>query len=174
MKSFKQLTAIVLSLLLSVCLFSCDNYGKKVKSGHVEVYYKDGISKEAAEKTAKWLEQVDKSENNNTTEIKSIQLLQNGDQVDFRMVANKDKVAKLEDDVFFIMGNALSAQLFNNKAVNVILTDNQFKTFKSFPYKKMDIPASFGLKIAKGNVEVYYPDDMDVNDYTKPGYSFRI
>ena len=167
MQSIKQVFGILLTLLLSVALLSCDSYGKKVKSGHVEVYYKEGISKESAEKTAQWLEQVDKTENNNTTETKSIQLLKNGEQIDFRMVANKDRVAKLEADVFYIMGNAISEELFNNKPVNVILTDNKFVTFKTFPYKKMEIPASFGEKITNGNVEVYYADGMDIANTKK-------
>ncbi len=161
MKTIKRLSFIFLALVLSATLFSCDNYGKKVKSGHVEVYYKEGVSKETAEKTAKWLEEIDKKENNNTTETKSIQLLKNGDQLDFRMVTNKDRVAKLEDDIFYTMGNAISEEIFENKPVNVILTDDHFKTIKTFPYKKMELAPSFGEKITKGNIEVYYAEGMD-------------
>ena len=39
-----------LLLLLAPFLFACSNYGSKATSDNIEVYYKEGITKEQAEK----------------------------------------------------------------------------------------------------------------------------
>lgn len=57
---------LILSILAAVCLTACSNYGKKVKDHHIEVYYKEGISKEDAEKTAKLLYESDIAAGNST------------------------------------------------------------------------------------------------------------
>jgi len=42
---------ILLSLLVSILFFACSNHGDKVSKDFMEVYYKEGISKEQAEKS---------------------------------------------------------------------------------------------------------------------------
>jgi hypothetical protein len=129
---------IVLPLLLVIGLAACTNYGKKATKGHVEIYYKDGISQEQAQKAADFLYGIDVSVNNNTTVKKSIQLIKEGDTVNFRMVIDKKKLSGVNDENFYALGNVISDSLFGGKPVNVDLTDNTFKTIRTMHYKKMN------------------------------------
>jgi hypothetical protein len=147
---------IILSALFAMLLVSCTNYGKKVKKGHIEVYYKDGTTKEEAEKTADLLYRSDVEMNNNTTETKSVQIVKQKDTVCFRMVVQKDKLELVSNEVFQSMGNVISDSIFNGKPVNIDLTDNKFKTIKTIHFKKIDSQEqAFGKKFTSGNVEVY-------------------
>ncbi|MGB3005566.1 MAG: hypothetical protein WBC06_03590 [Chitinophagaceae bacterium] len=147
---------IILSALFAMLFVSCTNYGKKVKSGHVDVYYKEGISKEDAEKTADLLYRSDVAVNNNTTDTKSIQIIKRDDTVCFRMVVQKEKLEMVSEEIFQSMGNVLSDSIFNGKPVNIDLTDNKFKTIKTIHYKKIEeTEQEFGKKFTSGNVEVF-------------------
>ncbi len=132
---------ILLPLLaLTIVLFaSCTNYGKKVQKGTVEVYYKEGIDEKAATHTAAILAEIDSAQNNNTKQTRSVQLEQLKDTVCFRMVANKEKLAGVDDFAFQAIGEIISDSAFSGKPVVVELTDNMFKTFKRVPYKKIDL-----------------------------------
>lgn len=127
------------SLLLAVVLASCTNYGKKTKSGPVEVYYKDGIEEKEAQATADFLAMIDKTQNGNTTEKKSFQLCKKDGEVCLRMVAIKEKLAGISDTAFLAISNMVSEEVFKGNPVNIELTNNKFETFKSFPYKKLDL-----------------------------------
>ena len=147
MKSF------ILSLLTAIVLTACSNYGQKVSKDYLDVYYKDGITKEQAQKALdyflpKWKDEGEK------TKPKSIQLTKNGDTINFRMVANMEVMSKMDEQVFYVTGNELSTELFNGSPVNVILTNDKFETIRSYSYKKMEVP-DFGEKINSGMIEVY-------------------
>lgn len=129
---------IFLPLLLVISLAACTNYEKKATKGHVEIYYKDGISPEQAQKTADFLYSIDVAVNNNTTAKKSIQLTKEGDTVNFRMVIDEKKLASVNDENFYALGSVVSDSLFDSKPVNVQLTDNTFKTIRTIRYKKMN------------------------------------
>jgi hypothetical protein len=126
-------------LVASVLLASCNDYGKKVKKGTIEVYYKDGIGENEASHTAAILAEIDSAQNNNTKNTRSIQLLSQKDTVLFRMVADKSKLAGVDDMAFQVIGTIISDSAFSGKPVNVELTDNTFNTFKKIPYKKIDL-----------------------------------
>jgi hypothetical protein len=120
-------------------LSSCTNYGKKVTKGMVEVYYKEGINESEASRTAAILSEIDSAQNNNTKNTRSMQLLSARDTVVFKMVAEKDKLAGIDDMAFQVIGTIISDSAFSGKPVNVELTDNMFNTFKKIPYKKIDL-----------------------------------
>lgn len=154
----------IIALAALFSLAACSNdYGKKVKSGHIEVYYKEGISEQEAEKTAKLLYDADLAANN-STDKKSIQLTTNGDTVNMRMVVVEEKLKGIQDDVFVTMGNVLSDSIFNGKPVNVDLTTNKFATIRTIRYKKVDYAggneADFGTKYTSGNIEVYAKENI--------------
>jgi hypothetical protein len=119
---------------IGIIFYSCNNFGKKVKAGHVEVYYKDGISKEDAQKTADLLLGIDEASNNAPNQ-KSMQLVKIKDTITFRMVIDKEKLAGVQDLSFYAIGIMLSDSLFNHSPVNVELTDNLFKTIKTLHFK---------------------------------------
>ncbi len=129
---------LLVLVFAAVLLASCNNYGKKVKKGTVEVYYKDGIGENEASRTAAVLAEIDSVQNNNSKETRSMQLVAAKDTVIFRMVANKDKLEGVDDMAFQAIGTIISDSVFSGKPVTVELTDNTFKTFKKIPYKKLD------------------------------------
>ncbi|MFN8252558.1 MAG: hypothetical protein U0V75_11825 [Ferruginibacter sp.] len=131
---------IILTVLsATLLLVSCSNYGKKVKKGSVEVYYKEGIAETEASRTAQVLSDVDKAENNNTEQTKSVQLIKVKDTVVFRMVADKAKAAEIGDFPFQAIGTIISDSVFKGKPVLVELTDNTLTTYKKIPYLKLDL-----------------------------------
>jgi hypothetical protein len=135
----KIFTKIVIAGCFVFLLTACSDYGKKTKKGHVEVYYKEGISEDMAQQTANFLYDIDRLASNDTTSTKSIQLLKKQDTVLFRMVADKKRLATINDGVFSTMANFLSDSLYDHAPVNVELTDNHFKTIHSIRYTKMDL-----------------------------------
>jgi hypothetical protein len=136
MKIAKFLSVLI---VLSFALAGCQDYGKKVTKGPIEVYYKDGITEEQAQHTANMFAYIDSMQNNNTKNTKSMQLCKKKDELLFRMVAEKDKLGTVPDESFFIIGNIVSDSIFHGAPVTVELTNNKFETFKTFPYKKMDL-----------------------------------
>ncbi len=156
---------VILSLLASVLLLSCSDRGKKISKGYLEVYYKEGITKEQAEKTMDYFLPLWKDEGEKT-KTKSIQLSKNGDTIHFRMVAKMEVIEKMDKDIFYTMANEISKDLFNNAPVNVVLTDNTFKTLRTYTFKKM-ATQNFGEKVVAGNVEVYMMDGINTNEATE-------
>lgn len=155
----KRLPVFFIALIL---VAGCGNFGKKVSKEYLEIYYKDGITKEQAEKTLeyfypKWRDKGDE------TGRKSIQLTKKGDTINFRMVSNMEVMDKMDDAVFYTTGVELSSDLFNGAPVNVILTNNKFKPIRTYVFKKMALP-DYGEKVLVGNIEVYYKDDITAED----------
>lgn len=144
---------IILSLFIAIVLTGCSNNGDKVSKDYLEVYYKDGITKEQAEKTLdyflpKWRDEGDK------TARKSIQLTKTGDSINFRMVANMDIMGKMDEDIFYTTGNELSADLFNGAPVNIVLAGKKFETIRTYVFKTIKTIGT-GEKVTAGNVEVF-------------------
>lgn len=179
---------LILALLAVSMLAACTNYGKKVKEGHIEVYYKEGITGQEAEKTAKALYDADSKAGNDPAR-KSFQLAREGDTVLLRMVVDQSRAKDMGDENFSPIAVMVSESAFNGKPVNMELTDSKFKTLRSIAYKKTtseEINAdAFGEKITDGNTEVYYKgasaDEANrlaafMNEYFKPEttYSFQL
>jgi hypothetical protein len=121
---------------VTIVLFtSCTNYGKKVKKGTVEIYYKEGIAENEASRTAALIFEID-STNKDT---RSMQLEAGKDTIVFRMVTNKEKLAAVPDVAFQVIGTMISDSAFKGRPVVVELTDDHFKTFKKIPYSKLDL-----------------------------------
>ena len=138
-----QKTTAVLALLVLISFTSCNNYGKKASTGHVETFYKDGITEGQAKKVSTLIFNIDERGGNPKTE-KSFQLCKNHDTVCFRMVlAEENKVKELDDFDFLAMANIVSDSVFNGAPVNIDLTNNKFESLKMIPYKKLgtDSPA---------------------------------
>lgn len=130
---------ISLLFLFSLMLVSCQDYGKKVVKGPIEMYYKDGITADQAQQAANLFAYIDSMQNNNTKTTKSMQLCKKQNVLCFRMVAEKEKLAGVPDNSFFMIGNLLSDSVFHGAPVNVELTNNKFETFQTFPYKKLNL-----------------------------------
>ena len=141
-------------LLLVPFLAACSNYGSKATSDNIEVYYKDGISKEQAEKTARLFDQLLNETRPDDHSKKSFQLLKNGDTILLKMVADKSKLSAVGDDAFYAIATMVSDSVFAGSVVNLTLTDNTFKGFKNYAYRKNAV-SSWGEKYTDGLIEVY-------------------
>ena len=99
-------------------------------------------------------------EKDGATGEKSIQITQNGDTVNFRLVSIMKVMDKMGEETFYAIGNEISENLFNGAPVNVVLTDNRFKTIHTYSYKKV-AKSDYGEKISSGNIEVYYKESSN-------------
>ena len=126
----------ILSLLVAVSLAACTNYGKKVKTGDVEVYYKDGVTEEQAKKISALFNEAVQKTNPGSTGRKSFQVTKPSDSVLLKMVVNKSKLEMVEDGTFYAISGLVSDSVFNGGPVNLMLTDDHFKTLRTLAFKK--------------------------------------
>jgi hypothetical protein len=148
--------SIFLALLIATGLIACTNYGKKVKTGGVEVYYKDGISEKEAKQTADLLYDALKAAGAKIDEKKSVQLTRGmKDTIIFRMVAKKEKMTDIEDDSFYALASLVSDNVFKGMPVNIDLTDNKFNTIHTIYFTAEKKENNESSKATAGNIEVY-------------------
>lgn len=149
-------------LCLGILIASCNNYGEKVTSGNIEIYYKDGIQKKEAEKTASTLHNLEISAGNDVSITKSFQISNEQDTVLVKMVSDQAKSKTVNEESFQAIGNIISDSVFKGKPVNVALTNTKFETYKHVTYKKLKDEdfADFGKKYSSENIELYVQNDM--------------
>lgn len=136
--------AIIFLLFLSSCqLF---NRGEKLMFGLGEVYYKDGIRKDEAEKFGNYLYQKDIFDENSS---KIIQLVRKNDTATMRVVTHPEYIHKAgyQGNMRFLAAE-LSSTVFNNQPLNCELTNEYLNT-------KVKIPA-FGRKLLTMDGEFYF------------------
>lgn len=121
------------------------------------MYYKDGIKEEQAKKTADLFDMAIKSANPESSGRKSFQLTKTTDTVQLKMVADKDKLAKIDNDAsLYAILYLVSDSVFSGGPVNLVLTDDSFKGFQTITYKKSAAPEEeLSEKATSHNIEVY-------------------
>lgn len=180
----------LLPLLALLVLAACTNYGKKVKNGDIEVFYKEGIDQSQAQKTADFLASQIKESGAKSTGRKSFQLSKPGDTVLLKMVADKEKALQMGDDVFYLIAQQISENAFNGAPVNMQLTNSTLNPFKTLTYKKPEstenTAGEFGELLTDRTIEVYRSKDVDevtaasiarqLNEYMHPAntISFQV
>jgi hypothetical protein len=123
------------------------------------VYYKDGIGEEEAKKTAELFNQALSDANAESSSRKSFQLTKVNDTVQLKMVANKEKLAKLDGDAtLYAILYLVSDSVFNGAPVNLVMTDKKFEGFKTLSYIKKTPLSDYGTRYSAGNVEVFGKD----------------
>lgn len=155
MKKISYLLLITSALIIA----ACTNYGKKATHGHIEFYYKDGITAEQAQHAADLFYWIDSISNNKKTE-KSVQLVKNNDTICFRMVVDEKKAKDMPDDTFNAIGTMFSDSVFNHAPVKMELTDNTFKTIHAVVYKKID----FGSEPVQDTTSAVKPAENSTNN----------
>jgi hypothetical protein len=131
---------VIHSLLVAVVISACtaSDYGKKVtiEGNKGEVYYKGkGVNEADATKLCKYLN--DEVKYFNTEKKLSVRLMKSiGDGFNVSFVVDEKELNKTPVAASFFekIGVALSIDLYNNKPVNVYLTDDRFKEIKFIPY----------------------------------------
>jgi hypothetical protein len=146
---------VLILLLASLSLFACKNYGKKVSRDNVEVYYKEGMTKEDAQRTLDFLVSM-----LGETEKKSFQLSKgSGDTIHFKMVADMEKVKATGDESFYKLTSILSDSVFKGVPVNVLLANDEFETQRTMVFRKTERPKD--KVITDGNIELYVQDGIN-------------
>lgn len=173
---------LILSLLLAAGFSSCTNYGKKVKTGNVEVFYKDGVTEEQAKKISALFDEAVQKTNPGSISRKSFQVTKPSDSVLLRMVIDKSKLDMVEDETMYAISQIVSDSVFNGGPVNLMLTDDHFKTLRTLAFKKAVKEEDAGKEnnsvVTKedfdhdkaGGVDFYWKDISDDESKTIAGY----
>ena len=110
----------------------------KAVYGHVETFYKDGITEDEAKKTAEVMFNIDEAAHNEKVQ-KSFQLCKKNDSVCLCMVVDEERAKGIPDISFIAIANMVSDSVFNGAPVNMSLTNDKFESLKYLPYKKVDL-----------------------------------
>jgi hypothetical protein len=132
--------------------FFAAGYGSKATQGNIEVYYKDGATKDEAEKLASHLARVW----GDAPDRRSVQLTKNGATPRFRMVVKPE----FHNDPKFmaqlgIFGAQLSRDVFNGVPIELEACDDHLVTVKAVP-----IPPAFRNGVRQGKIELFYGDGV--------------
>ena len=128
--------------------FFAGGIGSKVTNGPIEVYYKDGATKEEAERLAAHLAKLWAG----APDARSVQLTKSGDTYRFRMVVKKEFQ---NDDKMLgqigIVGARIAREVLNGANLEVEACDERLNTVRAIP-----IPDDFRNGIVRGKIEVFY------------------
>lgn len=132
---------ITLFCFATLLITACNSYGDKIKiNNKSEVYYKDGATKDDAQRLGNFL-----LKNNyfDSLSEKSVQVSKNKDTFDVKFVVDKAKVEQQGNSEFLfqILGAAIRSEVFANKPVKVILADPYMKGFKDILPYSLNEPA---------------------------------
>ncbi len=163
---------IIIFLLTVFSLTACTNYGKKVKSSNIEVYYKEGISESQAQKTADYIYSIDTNPETKDNK-KSFQLMNMGDTIECKMVVNEEKYKDINIVSFELIASGISEAAFDGKPVNLVLSTNKFKPLQTVYFKKEEKEeqkeglTKYGERITSGNVELFVTGGASMEDGNK-------
>jgi hypothetical protein len=135
--------ALLLLLPVLMLAIGCSGYGEKVEYEGTEIYFKDGATKEDADKMGAHLVKTSYADGNR----KSVMLVRNpsNNNMVVRLVVDTNKLNAFTEMAFMFLGAAYSKDVFDNQPVDLELCDNTFKTVKTFSHeelKKFDIDDS--------------------------------
>ncbi|CAN5133838.1 hypothetical protein BH09BAC2_BH09BAC2_20670 [soil metagenome] len=121
-------------LVLFVCcitgLYSCDNYGDKIKiSDHLEIYVQKDATKEEAKNVGTYIDTTWKD----LTQQKSFQLSKDSGIYFLKMVVNDSVKKDTTLDASFLIFKALVQEnALKGKPLTLIATDEYFKEIKRY------------------------------------------
>lgn len=160
-----------LGLLLAsiVFFFSCNHFGKELKYNNLQVFYKDGVSRDEASRLGDYL--VKSGFNEDHTHVLTVQVVKKGDIYQFRMVAKKGVV----DDpsytkLFHQFASELSRDVFNNATVELHLCDDLLRTQRVFQMETIDD----WEKHSGSNYEIRYPASWTLKEDASSASVFTI
>lgn len=152
--TMKKITGILTIIITGIFIQGCgllSDFGDKMTFGAGEVFYKDGATKDEAEKLGNYLLAEGFFDEESP---KSVQISKKNDTYIFKMATQDDYIrdVNFERSVEFITMD-LSADVFNNAKVDVYLTDEMFNTEKEIPF--------FGVRTTVKQTNIYRSLDVD-------------
>ncbi|WP_457616361.1 hypothetical protein [Lutibacter sp.] len=126
---------VIFSILLSVLVISCNDYGEKVTYNGTDVYYKNGVTEAQAHKLGKYLEESEFADGAE----KSVQLVidENTNNLTFRMVTIDEAINDSSYDIIFKNFMRELSELFDNKPVDIHLCNDSFETVKTYSFSEL-------------------------------------
>lgn len=159
--------SIVLFLLFisisTITFTSCQNYGKEVDFGNLQIFYKDGVSKELAMKLGEYLIKNGLMDEDHSGI--SLQVLKNGALYQLKIVV-KDNFENNPEyaEGFTKLASILSANVFEGAEVEVYACDKQFRIKKVF-----HMETQTGWKTySNDNYSIQYPASWEVKTDREP------
>lgn len=108
------------------------DYGTKYNAGNIEVYSREGIIPEEAKALAVYLDALD----GDAQSVKSFQLGKDNDIYTVFMVSDPEQSAALPEKTFYDLAAEISDNVFAGLPLTLELTDNRFKSYKTFRHKQ--------------------------------------
>lgn len=143
-------------LLVTTLVSSCTNFGEKKIFDGTEIYYKDGVTEEQADKLGKTLVASDFTDG----KTKSVQFVKDGDIYVFKMVVkNQFLEDKSLENIFNIFPKELSGYM--DLPIDLHLCDEQFNTKRIYKLKD-----AFKTIMAKAT-EIRYSNKVMMSDVEK-------
>ena len=130
MKRMRLLGVFALMLLL----VSCNDYGEKVSEGKAEVYYKDGATKDDAQRLMDYLFDIGYFDKDQES---SVQITKSGKSYIVKLVTKPEYIKKEElYPEYQNLRMSMSIKVFDNAPTELHLCDDQLKTKKKFTEEK--------------------------------------
>ena len=160
---------IILLLACMVFFSGCRRYGEEVTYNNLQIFYKDGASREEASRLGDYLIRAGFS-NEKEHEV-TIQLTRTSDRYQFRMVGKKGAIDDPDNvKLFHKLATELSREVFDNTVVEVHICDDRLKTLQIY---QMETIADWE-KYTGTNYEIRYPYTWEVSKGETVGTEFTI
>lgn len=158
LRSFARRFAV--PVLVLALLSGCGGgLGSKTESGNVEVYYKDGATKEEADRLAAFIVKMIPG----VSDRRSFQLLKKGDGYLVRMPLQKQYQGDEKfENALALDGARYSAEVFNGAPVELEACDEKMTTLKTIPMRP-----DFRRRFVEGKTEIFYPDGIEKAEVEK-------
>lgn len=147
-----RVTLLVFALFLTAFITSCSDYGEKVVHNAGDVYYKEPVTEEEANKLGKYL-----AENGYFDGIeKSVQLLKEGDYYTVNFVVKEGASSNPENiNIFKSFSPILSYDVFDGAIVNVAMCNETFES------EYLIAGFNYGRLMKFGDDKLYYTDKIE-------------
>lgn len=131
----KSLKLLLLVSLITAGTAGCSNYGREYKLDKKHnVYYKgDGVDEAHAKKLAEYLKQQEYFQDSIES---TVQLIKIKDTFNVNFVVDASKINSGLENVFLIIGAAISEKVFDNAPVTVQLMNKYMEPFKNLGYAR--------------------------------------
>lgn len=149
----------LLILFITIQFISCSNYGEKLTYKGTDVHFKDGATKQEAEKLGNYLVTTGFATDNK----KSVQLVRDNEtnNLIFRMVVGDGVENDSSNDFIFKTFATNLSNEFDNQPIDVHLCNNTFETKKIYAFK--DIPKSINANAT----QILYTNNVSLDEATK-------
>lgn len=164
-----KINIIILFVVSLIFFCGCSPYGEEVNYNNLQIFYKDGASKEEASRLGDYLIRAGFS--NEKQHKVTIQLTRTNDRYQYRMVGKPGAINDPENvKLFHRMASELSNDVFDNAIVEVHICDDRLKTLKVYQMETIND----WEKYTGPNYEIKYPYTWELKNSDDVNTEFVI